>query len=183
MYYQNQKQSPYYPKRPLHSFQDLEVYQKTLECSVLVAKRVDEFLTAADIVRAKPAKSRVPKLQHRQGTDAKRPVSVIGTGYSFIEDLLLKNMVPCALGIPHQVAEAHSLRFGDHLAGIAAIEKAMLNCNKMIVYLEQFRDILNSGIPWEFFDDMIKKYIYVRRKILRLEQAWKKFMPGYKTEV
>lgn len=84
--------------------------------------------------------------------------------------------VPCALGIPHQIVEAHSLRFGDHTAGIAAIERAMLNCNKMIVYLEQFRDICDTGIPWEFFDDAIKRYVYVRRKMLRLEQAWKKFM-------
>ena len=70
------------------------------------------------------------------------------------------------------------MRFGDHVAGIAAIEKAMLNCNKMIVYLEQFRDICGSGIEWEFFDDVIKKYLYVRRKMLHLEQSWKKFMPG-----
>ena len=149
--------SGYYPKRPLHSFQDLEVYQKTLECSVLVARQVNNFLAA----RAKP--------KSKQSEQA-----------NLIGEMLIKNMLPCALGIPHQVAEAHSLRFGDHTAGIAAIEKAMLNCNKMIVYLEQFRDICESGTPWEFFDDAIKKYLYVRRKMLRLEQAWKKFMPEYK---
>lgn len=35
---------PYYPKRPVKSFQDLEVYQKLLAASVAVAKR-----SAADI--------------------------------------------------------------------------------------------------------------------------------------
>ena len=162
MYYQKQNKNPFYPNypnRPLHSFQDLEVYQKALECSVLVAKEVNKFLA-----------TRV-KTKRKQGEYA-------GT----VDELLLKNMLPCALAIPHQVAEAHSLRFGDHTAGIAAIERAMLGCNKMVVYLEQFRDICETGIPWEFFDDLIKKYIYVRRKMLRLEQAWKKFMPGYKKE-
>lgn len=158
MYYQKRNNVPYAPRRPLHSFQDLEVYQKALECSVLVVKKMDEYLRV-------PAKKK------------KCPPSVM------IDELLLKNMLPCAMGIPHQVAEAHSLRFGDHAAGIAAIERAMLNCNKMVVYLEQFRDICDTGIPWEFFDEAIKKYIYVRRKMLRLEQAWKKFMPGFaKTE-
>ena len=153
MYYQRQRQN-FNPKRPLHSFQDLEVYQKTLECSVAVGKEVNKLLS----VRMKSKK----KQPEQNGA---------------IDDLLLKNMLPCALGIPHLVAEAHSLRFGDHAAGIAAIERAMLNCNKMIVYLEQFRDICETGIPWEFFDDAIKKYLYVRRKMLRLEQAWKKFIP------
>ena len=121
------------------------MYQKVLECSVLVGKRINTF---------------------------------VGSG--IVTDLIVKNMLHCALSIPHQVAEAHSLRFGDHTAGIAAIERAMLGCNKMVVYLEQFRDICESDIPWEFFDDAIKKYLYVRRKMLRLEQAWKKFMPEYK---
>lgn len=172
-------QSNFYPKRPLHSFQDLEVYQKTLECSVLVAKRVDEWLTIPlPILPVVEARSR--KGQKRTSLVASTSGNV-GSGTAC--ELIIKNLLFCTLAIPHQVAEAHSLRFGDHTAGIAAIEKAMLNCNKMIVYLEQFRDICDTGIPWEFFDDVIKKYVYVRRKMLRLEQAWKKFMPGYKTEV
>lgn len=167
MYAQNQKQNFYgrkntgaYPRRPLHSFQDLEVYQKALECSVLVGKKMNDFLSARAETKNKQSEN-----------------------MNLIDELLTKNMLPCALGIPHQVAEAHSLRFGDHTAGIAAIERAMLGCNKMVVYLEQFRDICDSGIEWEFFDETIKKYLYVRRKMLRLEQAWKKFMPGYKDDL
>ena len=172
MYYQKQKQNSYYPKRPLHSFQDLEVYQKALECSVAVARKITAAVPAPDVERPLRAKS-------RKGTGGALSTSGnIGSGT--VRELIIKNLLLCALAIPHQVAEAHSLRFGDHTAGIAAIERAMLNCNKMVVYLEQFRDICDSGIPWEFFDDTIKKYVYVRRKMLRLEQAWKKFMPEYK---
>lgn len=192
MYIPNQKQNFYdrkdagaYPKRPLHSFQDLEVYQKTLECSVLVAKRVDEWLCvpAPDVAQPLPTlhavEAKSPRGRKGNG-DVHSMAGNIGTGTA--KDLIIKNLLACTLAIPHQVAEAHSLRFGDHTAGIAAIEKAMLNCNKMVVYLEQFRDICESGIEWEFFDGAIKKYLYVRRKMLNLERSWKKFMPGYKEE-
>lgn len=178
MYDQRRNNFSYAPRRPLHSFQDLEVYQKALECSVLVAREVDAFLGAAHGIASSPSKQRAPKLQSRQSRGSAIAADNIGTGTA--RELIIKNLLVCALAIPHQVAEAHSLRFGDHAAGIVAIERAMLNCNKMVVYLEQFRDICESGIPWEFFDDAIKKYIYVRRKMLRLEQAWKKFMPGFK---
>ncbi len=194
MYIPNQRQNFYseknagtYARRPLHSFQDLEVYQKALECSVLVAKQMDGWLAVAEIADSLPkprfVKAMSPKGQKGLGAVASTKNNVgIGKnsiGIGTARELIIKNMLSCALAIPHQVAEAHSLRFGDHTAGIAAIEKAMLGCNKMVVYLEQFRDICDSGIPWEFFDDAIKKYIYVRRKMLRLEQAWKKFMPGF----
>lgn len=181
--------SNFYPKRPLHSFQDLEVYQKTLECSVLVAREVKKWLisTAADVPKPLPkprsAGATSRKVQKGKSDIASTKSNICsGTGNmssDIINEMIIKNMIPCALGIPHQVAEAHSLRFGDHTAGIAAIEKAMLNCNKIIVYLEQFRDIGDTGIEWEFFDDVIKKYLYVRRKMLNLERSWKKFMPGF----
>ena len=32
------------PKKPVHSFRDLEVYQKTLECSILIAKNIRPVL-------------------------------------------------------------------------------------------------------------------------------------------
>lgn len=142
----------YYPKKPLKSFQDLEVYQKTLEASVILAKHVDKYL------------------RKKQKTSQE------------LNDLLTRTMLICGLGIPHQIAEAHSLRFGDHTAAIAMIEKAMLGCNKIIVYIEQFRDICETGIEWEVFDDLIKKYLYVRRKILNLQRVWKKFAPQ-KTDI
>ncbi|MFA6386698.1 MAG: hypothetical protein WCW04_02945 [Candidatus Paceibacterota bacterium] len=39
MYYQNNKYNkPFTVKKPVRSFRDLDIYQKTLECSVLVVK-------------------------------------------------------------------------------------------------------------------------------------------------
>ena len=39
--YQNNKyQKPFTPRKPVRSFRDLDIYQKTLECSVLVVKNL-----------------------------------------------------------------------------------------------------------------------------------------------
>ena len=46
----NNYQRPYYPRRPVKSFQDLEVYQKLLAVSVAVAKRLDLSVIARNEV-------------------------------------------------------------------------------------------------------------------------------------
>lgn len=128
----------YYPKRPVKSFQDLEVYQKLLAVSVAIAKRVK-----------RPAAGVVPEI------------------------------VSMALGLPVKVATAHSLRFGDQTRAIEALEEVMLNCNLLVVYLEQYRDIENKDIELEFFEEQIKNLLSVRMKILHLQMSWKKFAKEY----
>src|SRR3989344_7452396 len=86
------------PRRPVRSFQDLEVYQKLLAVSVAVVKRVKSEKAST-----------------------------------------------LALDLPVRIATAHSLRFSDQGKGIAVLEEAMLGCNLLIVYLEQYRDIENPS--------------------------------------
>ena len=125
-------QKSYYPKRPVKSFQDLEVYQKLLAVSVAIAKRVkSEKVTAM------------------------------------------------ALDLPVKVAAAHSLRFGDQTRAIEALEDVMLNCNLLVVYLEQYRDIENKEVEPEFFEEQIKNLLSTRMKILHLQMSWKKFTKEY----
>jgi len=85
-------------------------------------------------------------------------------------------MLPCALGLPHLIAEAHSFRFGNRQECLILLEKAMLRCNKMVVYLEETRDIIDTGVEWGKFDELIKKYLFVRRKLLNLQRSWKRYM-------
>ena len=136
-------QKSYYPKRPVKSFQDLEVYQKLLAVSVAIAKRIK-----------RPAAGVVPEI------------------------------VSMALDLPLKIAAAHSLRFGGQTRAIEALEEVMLNCNLLVVYLEQYRDIENpstgSGqvkIEAEFFEEQIKNLLTVRMKILHLQRSWQKFTP------
>lgn len=122
----------YYPKRPVKSFQDLEVYQKLLSVSVAIAKRVKS-----------------------------------------------EKVTVMALDLPVKIATAHSLRFGDQTRAIEALEEVMLNCNLLVVYLEQYRDIENKDIEPEFFEEQIKSLLSVRMKILHLQMSWKKFAKEY----
>lgn len=126
------------PKKPIRSFRDLEVYQKTLECAVIFSTDVKPFLT---------------KLKYD----------------------LLEGMTNCALSIPLHIAEAHGLRFSDFPKAVSTLEKAMLGCNKMIVYYEQAKGIYGTRIPMDMLDDLAGRYLMVRGKMLRLERSWQKF--------
>jgi len=138
MYKYNPK-SRFRPRRPVRSFRDIEVYQKALEGSVMIAKH---FLPILE------------KVQYP----------------------LREEMVPTSLDIPRFLAEAHSIRFESNLQGIALLEKAMVGCNKMVVYLEQVRDIYPEDIEQVLVEETIKKYAYNRQKIFHLEEAWKKWI-------
>lgn len=126
------------PKKPIRSFRDLEVYQKTLECAVLFSTSI---------------KPELVKLEYD----------------------LLEGMTNCALSIPLFVAESHGMRFSDFKLAIATIEKAMLGCNKMIVYLEQVNGIYGTKLPIDLADDLSHRYMDARGKMFRLEKSWQKF--------
>lgn len=83
-------------------------------------------------------------------------------------------LVESCLRIPELIASAHSRRFekGDE-------EKIMDNCleecNKTMVYLEQAGDIFADKLDRAVCDDLVKRYIYTRRKIRNLQKAWAGF--------
>lgn len=92
------------------------------------------------------------------------------------------NPVILALDLPVKIAMAHSLRFSDQTKAIQMLEEIMLNCNILVVYLEQYRDLENADIESEFFVEQIKSILTVRGKILRLQFSWKKFSEQYKNK-
>ncbi|MEK7522235.1 MAG: hypothetical protein AAB569_01525, partial [Patescibacteria group bacterium] len=59
---------------------------------------------------------------------------------------------------------------------IDILEDAMLSCNVLVVYLEQYRDIYNTEIESAFFEEQIKNLLITRRKIMHLQMSWRKFM-------
>lgn len=46
----------------------------------------------------------------------------------------------------------------------------------MVVYLEQTRDICQTGIETARFKEEIDKYFYIRRKVLNLQRVWRKYI-------
>lgn len=127
----------YYPKRPVKSFQDLEVYQKLLAIAVAIVKKTG---------------------QGDSGT--------------------IKDLHDCVLSLPVKIAAAHSLRFGNSEQAIRILEEIMVGCNKIVVFLELYRDLYNNNeIEVEFFEEQIKNILSTRFKILHLQRSWIKFTP------
>lgn len=155
-------------KRPVKTFQDLDVYQQALAASCSVSSIVLSF---DKLVPTSP-KRKEPK-----------QIGILENGLNIVRETIIKNMLPCAFGIPHLMAEAHSLRFGAQEDCVVLLEKLMVNCNKMVVYLEQTRDICKTDMPWEFFDELIKKYMLIRRKALNLQRVWQKYMERPAAEI
>ena len=135
------------PKKPVRSFRDLEVYQKTLECSVLIDKNI------------------VPVLEKIFAR------GLASGGKGRIEELS-KN----AMAIPLYISEGHSLRFADFGLALGYIEKALSGCNRMSVYLDHIKGTYGDKVKVDLIEDLINRYTLVRGKIFRLEQSWKKFM-------
>jgi len=155
------------PKKPVKSFMDLEVYQKLLENAVFISK----YIAPLPILPAVGKES-----QGGTGTEEPAQKGAFNYGTGSARELIFHQMLPCALGLPHLIAQAHSVRFGGQKDCLIFLERAMLNCNKMVVYLEETRDICNTGVESEKFNELIKKYLYTRQKILNLQRSWKKYM-------
>ena len=88
---------------------------------------------------------------------------------------LREQMTHGALAIPLLIAEAHSMRFGDHTLAIQLLEKAMAGCNKTIVYLETLRGMYGAKADNDAIEGLVQGYIGIRGKIFRLEKAWQKW--------
>ena len=159
------------PKKPVKSFMDLEVYQNSLAAAVFVAKYIivrPNADVAPDVVAI------VPGAEIATSVPASAKATAVEGAAA--KDLIYHQMLPCALGLPHLIAEAHSVRFGSQKDCLILLERAMLHCNKMVVYLEETRDICDTGVAWDKFNELIKKYLFIRQKTLNLQRSWKKYM-------
>ncbi len=158
-------------RKPVKTFQDLEVYQQALAANVFVVNFI--VRSAADIVRSSDKRSRGDKKKISADTDAKRQENV---GIGTIQETILNTLANCSCSIPHLIAEAHSFRFGTQKECLILLERVMLNCNKMVVYLDQTRDICATGVEVAKFEELQKKYMFLRRKVLNLQRSWQKYM-------
>ena len=132
------RKSAFRVKKPIRTFRDLEVYQRTSQSATEIMTKV------------------VPLLQDTQ---------------ALIKDKLIHS----CLKIPESIAAAHSRRFetGEELK---LLDDALEECNRIVVYLEQARDVSLKELEGRAMcEDLIKRYILVRRKIFNLYKAWKKF--------
>ena len=104
---------------------------------------------------------------------------LLAVSVAIVKKIKGEKVVNLALDLPAKIATAHSLRFSDFNRAVQILEEAMLDCNLLIVRLEQHRDIENTQIETEFFDEQIKSLLSVRFKTMHLQQSWKKFQKDY----
>jgi hypothetical protein len=138
LYKPTYKKSAFRVKKPIRSFRDLEVYQRTCQYATEIMTKIVPLLAGAD----SPIKEK---------------------------------LINCCLRIPESIAAAHSHRFesGDELK---SLDEALADCNKAVVYLEQARDIFITGLEGRAVcEDLIKRYILIRRKVFNLYKAWVRF--------
>jgi hypothetical protein len=93
-----------------------------------------------------------------------------------------ENMVNCSMSIPLHIGESNSQRYSDFNLGVATLEKAMADCNKMIVYYEQAKGLYGDKIDSSLADDLMSRYLECRNKMFRLEKAWVKYRNQYTDE-
>lgn len=138
------KKSAFRVKKPIRSFRDLEVYQRTGQYATEIMTKV---------------------------------IPLLGEGNSLVKEKLIN----CCLMIPESIAAAHSRRFETangmgQVHPLQLLDNALENCNKAVVYLEQARDIFIKDLEGRAVcEDLIKRYILIRRKIFNLYKAWEKF--------
>ena len=172
MEYYNKNKFANFPKKPVKTFQDLEVYQQALAANVFVVN----FIVPMPKLPVVERRSR----RDKNAISAETATKISGNfGSGTAEDIkkvILNTLANCACSIPHLIAEAHSFRFGTQKECLILLERVMLNCNKMVVYLDQTRDICATGLEVEKFEELQKKYLLIRRKVLNLQRSWQKYM-------
>jgi len=91
------------------------------------------------------------------------------------ESSLKLALADCCLTIPHLIAEAHSRRFDDKAKSMKLLEEALFLCNKVVVYLEQAREVHREQVDRVLADECIKQYGFARQKVFNFYKAWKRF--------
>lgn len=158
---------PFYPKRPVKSFLDLEIYQKALGLTAEIFKRLETDWggSAADTARS---------------LKSKPPSEIEGTNpFLKQKEVLIDTLLTTILELPKLLAKGHGLRFAEPPSAVKTMEGAMLTCNKIVVYLELYRDLCNKNIEFDFFDEAIKSYLALRFKILHLIKSWERIEKSY----
>lgn len=143
----------YYPKRPVKSFQDLEVYQKLLAIAVAIVKKTG------------------------QGDGLSEDKDNTGSGTTKdLHDCVLS--LPIKIAAAHSLRFGNSeqaIRILEEI--MIGCNKAVVFLE---LYRDLYN---NNKIELEFFEDQIKNILSTRFKILHLQRSWIKFTPlAIKTE-
>ncbi len=168
MIYQNKYKGtsfikPFSPKRPVKSFLDLEIYQKSLAICVVVVKRISGQPELQDCVIAIP---RLIATAHSlRFSDHERSIAIL-------EDCMLK----CNLAVVYLEQYRDLYNTAPEVETVVA--EARDNNSKSGGTPSTGRAI--SGPGW--IEEQTKNLLSLRMKIMRLQISWKKFREDKKDD-
>src|SRR3989339_2239885 len=112
----------FYPKRPVKSFQDLEIYQKSLALTAEIFKRLEEDSSARSLLAGQGETLKKSKVAAEVITPS---------SFSKQKEILLETLLTAILELPKLLAKGHGLRFAEPPSAVKTMEEAMLVCNKI----------------------------------------------------
>lgn len=142
------KKSRFRVKKPIQSFRDLEVYQRS---SRLASEIITKLIPAVE-----------------SGSKAEKSKTQVC-------DWVKERLAESCFRIPELIARAHNQRFKSN-ASLSGLDDSIKECSRAIVYLEEIRDIFCPAVESQALcEDLMKRYILVRGKIFNLYKAWMGF--------
>lgn len=168
----------YYPRRPVTSFHDLEVYQKLLAIAVVVVKHVPPDASNQvvqqlhDVVLALPVKV---------GQAHSLRFSHTSTAIETLEEILMGcNQTIVYLELYRDLFEKKGSEITESQNGGQTGNSIDNEAgNKAGGSDNQSRKIEASSVSQtaDFYDDLIKTIMTTRFKVLHLQRSWQKFTP------
>lgn len=153
------RQWKFYPKKPMRSFRDLEVYTKTLECAVVIASSV------------RTSVPNFPELPGMVNCALSIPLWIAEA-----HSIRFANKKEGIMLLERAMAGCNKIVvYIEEVVGIYGVSSTVLQETKKENKKANSNSILHGALSSELADDLIKKYIEVRGKIFRLEQSWKKW--------
>jgi hypothetical protein len=158
MYY---SKKPFTPRKPVKTFRDLEIYQKTIECAVLISKDVMPHLVKQ-------------KYQYAERlTDCAMSVPLL------VAEAHSLRFADFALGVGYlekAMASANKMVvYLEHAKGLFGS-----NFDRPAAGVE--RALGSKSCDTDLISDLIQRYADCRTKMFHLEKSWKRFRTEYGDE-
>ena len=154
------------PKRPVHTFRDLEVYQKTMEASVIIIKSLKPKLKLL----------KYDFVDNLVNCAMSIPLR-LGEGHS----LRFGDHARAILLLEHAMAECNKAAiYLEQVKGIYGSKLDRPSADIEPQRVERLSRKSPGTIDPDLIDDLVRRYADTRGKIFRLEKSWQKFHPPEK---
>ncbi len=170
----------FYPKKPMRSFRDLEVYAKTLECAVAIASHVrtsiPDFPELQGMINcALSTPLWIAEAHSMRFSDKKESIMLLERAMAGCNKMVV--YLEEAVGIYGRLGTERPDADVEPALSIQSSKDKKSKGKNENKEARSTRGInIGTGtLNSDFANELIKKYLDVRGKIFHLEQSWKKW--------